>query len=1566
MERQTVAKVQRSAGRSKDHTLSRPSATARPPEHPILGLQRTIGNQSVQRLLSSSYIQAKLKVSQPGDKFEQEADRTADTVMRAPVSVGPVAPALSISRVADTHAQRAEEEEEDKTVQRASRSPLQHNQPDEELEESRSPLAQRKEAPEEEESLQRQESEEDESLQRQAEERDEEKPDQVVSRQEQENTEEEPLSRKEEETEELQREEGPKEEEESLQRKESEEEEPEPLQRQEEEEKVPTVQRAESKEDDEQVMTARDSSKAPAVPQGFTSLMRQSSGEGSPVPEDTRSFFESRFGADFSSVRIHTGTNATKLNKAIQAKAFTRANHIYMADGAYDPSSSGGKTLLAHELTHVVQQGYAQSSTPGQSPASLHGTSSAGPLQRQEADAESDDTPTEEQKAAALAAAARAEKLADQAVDFGKSEVAKSKEQKEKEKEAEQEARQEVRTAGGQAREAEAKGKKRKKPAGAGAEAMPVAEPQETEEGAEGAAGEKKAPASPEEDPAFQNVVKKIGGVAKKQKAHAPPQTKAAEAQAAAVAPPAEITGRAENTHAGEMEKAETPPFDAATFKKQLLKRIEELAPKTVEEADDFKDNAKLNGVKSQMSGTVEQGKAGSRGPLEAKKNEGPDPKSVEPKPVTPIPDPMPGPPPPGVGAAEAAPKPKTEGEVEAPIQENTKRIGDEMATEGVTEEQLAKSNEPQFQEALASKGEAEAHAAESPTEYRQAEQAQLGQAEGVAAATAASRTKSMHTGRAAAFGQLHEMQGQTKDKDEVARLAVGERINGIYEKSRIEVERILSELDGKVETAFDEGAEAAKKAFEDYVDAQMEAYKERRYGGWFGWARWAKDKLAGMPDEVNVFYERGRNLYVRKMDAVLDNVISIIAAELTAAKAEIAKARKEISEYLAELPASLQTVGAEAAEEAAMKLEALEGNVNSKQEELIDKLANEYQKRLKVVDERIEELKAANRGLVDKAIDAIKSVINTIIELKNMLFRVLAKIADLVMDIIADPIGFFKKMVAAVKLGLDNFIGNIDKHLEAGFIKWLTGAMGSIQLQMPEDVFSLKGIFSIIVQVLGLSWEYIRGKAVKLLGEPVVKALEGSFEIFQILMKDGLSGLWEYAQQQFSDLKEMVIEQIKSMFITQVIKAGIKWLLSLLNPVAAFIKAAIAIYDLVMFFVQKAKQIIELIEAFIDAVAEVAKGGISSAAKMIEGAFAKAIPLVIGLLASLLGISGLADKVQRLFKSVGKRVDKFIDGLLLKAKKFAGKVMKKLSPDRKDERTASEKVSDLKLATADARKVLKESDATPESIRKALPKIKKKYRLTQISLVSAGAAKFHIELAINPESKTEDEELSTKKDIFSEAAKENALKQLKLITKPEQVNPALVELERIEPGILERYKYGIKAGVVDPKEDSYVKYLSGLKEGDIFDAPLTYLKRRASFKRGKATEKNWGKVVFPDAKHKAYKILWAGNMETVIPDLVTSDVIADVKNVKSQDFDPQLRAFEMIAHPSKHPGKVFEADGTTPVTVDKSFELVVRGPKHSEGPTKVYGPLLAALNKPPHAIIHDKAEEDNKPEEKK
>ena len=94
---------------------------------------------------------------------------------------------------------------------------------------------------------------------------------------------------------------------------------------------------------------------------------------GEPLDGQTRTFMESQFGHDFGQVRVHTGREATESASRLSARAYTVGGHIVFGSGQYAPSSNAGRRLLAHELTHVVQQGAARGSGPASPSLTTHG-----------------------------------------------------------------------------------------------------------------------------------------------------------------------------------------------------------------------------------------------------------------------------------------------------------------------------------------------------------------------------------------------------------------------------------------------------------------------------------------------------------------------------------------------------------------------------------------------------------------------------------------------------------------------------------------------------------------------------------------------------------------------------------------------------------------------------------------------------------------------------------------------------------------------------------------------------------------------------------------------------------------------------------------------------------------------------------------------------------------------------------------------------------------------------------------------------------------------------------------
>jgi hypothetical protein len=236
--------------------------------------------------------QAKLSVSQPGDVYEQEADKVAQQV----IGMG------------------------ESSLQRQNRSQEEENLQLKPLGELITPLLQREATPEEEEEALQPKAEGSPAIRREAAEE-----------------EDEPLQMKTEGTPTIQREEIPDEEE--VQTK--------PLN--------PSIQREIAPEEEEiQTKPSLQQTAAGGLQAGenIEHRLNQTKGGGSPLPEETRSFMEPRFGVDFSQVRVHTGSDAVQMNRDLHAQAFTHKQDIYFGAGKAPANDS----LTAHELTHVVQQ----------------------------------------------------------------------------------------------------------------------------------------------------------------------------------------------------------------------------------------------------------------------------------------------------------------------------------------------------------------------------------------------------------------------------------------------------------------------------------------------------------------------------------------------------------------------------------------------------------------------------------------------------------------------------------------------------------------------------------------------------------------------------------------------------------------------------------------------------------------------------------------------------------------------------------------------------------------------------------------------------------------------------------------------------------------------------------------------------------------------------------------------------------------------------------------------------------------------------------------------------------
>ncbi|MFF5720845.1 hypothetical protein [Streptomyces buecherae] len=778
---------------------------------------------------------------------------------------------------------------------------------------------------------------------------------------------------------------------------------------------------------------------------------------------------------------------------------------------------------------------------------------------------------------------------------------------------------------------------------------------------------------SPAQAPGFRRVKADVGTKKQTIKQHQPATTESRSAQDAAVAPPDDKEAQGKAAQAEKMNAAKPGEFNKQAFIDAVNKAIADQAPKNLNEADKFADSGKVDQVKEQVDGKVTDGKKTSAKDIETTTKAAPDTSKAKAKKVTPMTaDKPPGNP--GAPSADDAVPDKQPSAV-TDFSDGPKQNDKAMADAEVTEEQLAKGNEPQFDEALSEKKKAEEHAKKAGPQGRQAEDAELADAKAGAAAAGASAMASLTATRSEAGQKVDGGKGETKSKDEKKREEVTAKLQKVFDATKKDVESTLEGLDKKVDDQFAKGEKAAKDAFTEDHKRRMKKYKDKRYSGFRGKLRWVKDKFKGLPEEgLNIFKE-SRKLYVSKMQGVISSIADTIGTELGKAKARIKQGRSELKAEVDKLPEDLKKYGQEAAKDFEGKFEDLETKVNDKSDELVQTLAQKYTEALNKVDDEIKKLQDANKGLIAKAKDAIVGAIKTIMELKNLLMGILAKAASAIGKIIKDPIGFLGNLVKAVGAGLNLFTSNILDHLKKGLVAWLLGTATKEGIEIPAK-FDMKGIIQLVGSMLGLTWDNLRARIVgKGVPEPAMEKVEQSVPVAGALSREGPAGAMDEIQADTGDLKTKILDDLKSYLVPTVIIAGISWIVSLLTPASAFVRAVKGIIDIITFIVNQGAQIVEFVNAVLDAVIAIAGGGSAGVPKMVEAALAASIPLLIGFLAALVGVGGLANKVKSVLRAAGRPVkralDKLVGVIARKGKAIWGRLKrdKRAKGSQKDER---------------------------------------------------------------------------------------------------------------------------------------------------------------------------------------------------------------------------------------------------------------------------------------------------------
>jgi hypothetical protein len=473
------------------------------------------------------------------------------------------------------------------------------------------------------------------------------------------------------------------------------------------------------------------------------------------------------------------------------------------------------------------------------------------------------------------------------------------------------------------------------------------------------------------------------------------------------------------------------------------------------------------------------------------------------------------------------------------------------------------------------------------------------------------------------------------------------------------------------ISTSYDQAEVDAKakvaKGEEDAEAERLKADREAEEESWWdkavGFVSDLFDKLTSL---INDIFDAVRSAVTAVFDAVRDLAKGLIDAVAGLVKAAISAfgavlktmVDATIGQVFPELAADLNAGIDSAVETANSAVDSVADTLKAGVDAVVDVLEKAVNFVIDTfqaaVNTAIGFMEAAITGDWGKfALRVLESVLRILGIDREEFYGFIASIKDTVEIIIDDPLGFVSHLIDAVVLGIQKFADRFGEHLRAGVIAWLTGALGDIQI--PKE-FNLAGVLDLARQVLGLTWDWLRKKAVDLIGERNVARVEFILSYVQTLVDEGFGGLWQRITNDLGNLVDSVLGQMKEYLLTEVVLASIKWIASLFSPVGALVKLVMTAWNLYTFVRDQLRRIYEIAKTIVSALADLARGVIEGAALRIETALANLLPVAIDLVAKLLGVTGIASAVRGIIQDIRAAINRAVDALLKRVLQAFGK----------------------------------------------------------------------------------------------------------------------------------------------------------------------------------------------------------------------------------------------------------------------------------------------------------------------
>ncbi|MBO9621261.1 MAG: hypothetical protein J7500_00980 [Sphingomonas sp.] len=508
----------------------------------------------------------------------------------------------------------------------------------------------------------------------------------------------------------------------------------------------------------------------------------------------------------------------------------------------------------------------------------------------------------------------------------------------------------------------------------------------------------------------------------------------------------------------------------------------------------------------------------------------------------------------------------------------------------------------------------------------------------------------------------IQDKRQETVDEQNRQMAEVNGQASRARRDKRAEAQREVDAGQRRIDDRYDEAerdAEAEIRKGEE--DAERERQRKKRESEEASWweraVNFIRDAFDALVSLVNRIFDAVRSAITGLIDLARRAVVGLIEAisqalqALVSALGELLKGLVDglLGEIFPELARALNEAIDSAVNRVNSAIDSVAQSLVSAVNAIAAALTSAVNALLDVfqgaINAALAVLEAALTGdwgaLLIKVLDAVLSVLG----IDPAAFHaMIAQASEAVSTIVNDPGQFVSNMIDVVVGGVQLFADHFGEHLRRGIIGWLTGALGDIQI--PNE-WNLWTVLDLARQILGLTWDFVRERAARIIGPENVERLEMMASWIGTLITEGWSGLWNRIQESLASLRDSVLASIREFVMERVIMAAITWLASLFNPVGALVKLVMTIWNIYQFVSSQLQRLFGIVQTVVGAIANIAAGVLEPGKLAVEAVLGNLVPVVIDLLMSLLGVTGVAARVREIIQQLRQRIADAVDAML-------------------------------------------------------------------------------------------------------------------------------------------------------------------------------------------------------------------------------------------------------------------------------------------------------------------------------